>query len=112
MGECLVNYIKFVNVVGGGICNIDWWFNQLCFNIFCQYMVVFDFFYKEFNYVVVFKFFDYNVFKKDFIDFMINLQDWWFVDFGYYGGFFIRMVWYSVGIYWVFDGCGGGGQGQ
>lgn len=42
---------------------------------------------------------------------MIDFQDWWLVDWGYYGLFFICMAWYSVGIYCIVDGWGGVGVG-
>lgn len=62
---------------------------------------------EEFDYVEEFQQFDYEQVKVDFEELMIDLQDWWLVDYGYYGFFFIWMVWYSVGMYCVYDGCGG-----
>lgn len=38
---------------------------------------------------------------------MIDFKDWWLVDYGYYGVFFICMIWYSVGSYCQGDGWGG-----
>lgn len=43
---------------------------------------------------------------------MTDSQEWWPADFGHYGGLFIRMSWHAAGTYRVFDGRGGGGEGQ
>lgn len=67
---------------------------------------------EDFNYIEVFNSLDYEVFKKDIEVVLIDFKDWWLVDFGNYGLFFICMVWYSVGIYWFGDGWGGFCVGQ
>ncbi|KAK4173349.1 heme peroxidase [Triangularia setosa] len=112
MGECPVNHTKSANVAGGGTRNIDWWPNQLRLNILRQHTAASDPFHKEFDYAAAFKTLDYDALKKDLADLMTNSQDWWPADFGHYGGLFIRMAWHSAGTYRVFDGRGGGGQGQ
>ncbi|KAM7200363.1 heme peroxidase [Naviculisporaceae sp. PSN 640] len=100
------------SVAGQGTRNKDWWPNQLKLNILRQHTPVTDPFGAEFNYAEAFKSLDYDALKKDIADLMTNSQDWWPADFGHYGGLFIRMAWHSAGTYRVFDGRGGGGQGQ
>lgn len=109
MGECPV---KHANVAGGGTRNPDWFPNQLRLNILRQHTPVTNPNSKDFDYAEAFKSLDYNGLKKDLNDLMTDSQDWWPADFGHYGGLFIRMAWHSAGTYRVFDGRGGGGQGQ
>lgn len=104
--------IKRVNVGGGGTRNADWWPNELKLNILRQHTPTTDPLGNEFNYAEEFKKLDYQALKKDLNDLMTNSQEWWPADFGHYGGLFIRMAWHSAGTYRVFDGRGGGGQGQ
>ena len=100
------------SVAGKGTRNRDWWPNQLKLNILRQHTPVSDPLGKEFNYAEAFKSLDYDALKKDIADLMTDSQDWWPADFGHYGGLFVRMAWHSAGTYRVFDGRGGGGQGQ
>lgn len=65
-----------------------------------------------FDYVVEVVIIDVDVLMWDIEEVMIILQLWWFVDYGYYGLLFIWMVWYVVGIYCIYDGCGGVGGGM
>jgi len=109
MGECPVQHS---NVGGGGTKNRDWWPSQLRLNILRQHTDVTNPYDKGFNYAEAFKSLDYEALKKDINAVMTDSQDWWPADFGHYGGFFIRMAWHSAGTYRVFDGRGGGGQGQ
>ncbi|KAG9964749.1 catalase/peroxidase HPI, partial [Aureobasidium melanogenum] len=67
---------------------------------------------SQFNYAEAFKSLDYEGLKKDLTALMTDSQDWWPADFGHYGGLFVRMAWHSAGTYRVFDGRGGGGDGQ
>jgi catalase-peroxidase len=67
---------------------------------------------KDFDYAAAFKTLDYWGLKKDLHALMTDSQEFWPADFGHYGGLFIRMAWHSAGTYRVFDGRGGGGQGQ
>ncbi|KAJ5894033.1 Catalase-peroxidase [Penicillium taxi] len=111
MGECPVH--KFdANVAGGGTRNPDWWPEQLRLNILRQHTESTNPMSKDFDYATAFKNLDYYALKKDLNDLMTDSQDWWPADFGHYGGLFVRMAWHGSGTYRVFDGRGGGGQGQ
>lgn len=97
---------------GGGTRNKDWWPDQLKLNILRQHTAVSNPLDPDFDYAAAFKSLDYEALKKDLRDLMTDSQEWWPADFGHYGGLFIRMAWHSSGTYRVFDGRGGGGQGQ
>ena len=113
IGECPVHAdIKKVNVGGGGTRNRDWWPNELKLNILRQHTAATNPMNKDFDYPSAFKTLDYNALKKDLNELMTDSQEWWPADFGHYGGLFIRMAWHSAGTYRVFDGRGGGGDGQ
>ncbi len=109
MGECP---IRHANVAGGGTRNNDWWPNHLRLNILRQHQGASNPQSKDFDYAAAFKTLDYDALKKDLTALMTDSQEWWPADFGHYGGLFIRMAWHSAGTYRVFDGRGGGGQGQ
>ncbi|KAL2173262.1 heme peroxidase [Thermothelomyces heterothallicus CBS 202.75] len=109
MGECPVRHSA--NVAGGGTRNTDWWPNQLRLNILRQNQPASNP-QKDLDYAAAFKSLDYEGLKKDLRALMTDSQDWWPADFGHYGGLFIRMAWHSAGTYRVFDGRGGGSQGQ
>jgi catalase-peroxidase len=109
MGECP---IKKANIGGGGTKNSDWWPNELKLNILRQHTAITNPLSTDFDYVAAFKTLDYDALKKDLHALMTDSQEWWPADFGHYGGLFIRMAWHSAGTYRVFDGRGGGGQGQ
>ncbi|CAJ2503890.1 Uu.00g112840.m01.CDS01 [Anthostomella pinea] len=100
------------NIAGGGTRNRDWWPEQLRLNILRQHTAVTNPLDADFDYAAAFKSLDYDGLKKDLTALMTDSQDWWPADFGHYGGLFIRMAWHSAGTYRVFDGRGGGGQGQ
>ena len=113
MGECPAHTsLKEANIGGGGTRNHDWWPNELKLNILRQHSGVTSPMSKDFDYAAAFKSLDYNALKKDLHALMTDSQEWWPADFGHYGGLFIRMAWHSAGTYRVFDGRGGGGQGQ
>ena len=109
MAECPV---KKSNVGGGGTRNFDWWPDQLKLNILRQHTAVTNPYDKDFDYKAAFASLDYEGLKKDLTAVMTDSQDWWPADFGHYGGLFVRMAWHGAGTYRVFDGRGGGGQGQ
>ncbi|CAH0054575.1 unnamed protein product, partial [Clonostachys solani] len=103
---------KIDNVAGGGIQARDWWPDQLKLNILRQHTHVTNPLGTEFDYAAAFKTLDYEAVKKDLRAVMTDSQDWWPADFGHYGGLFVRMAWHAAGTYRVFDGRGGGRQGQ
>ncbi|KAL2867558.1 catalase/peroxidase [Aspergillus lucknowensis] len=111
-GECPVHNRRTANIGGGGTNNRDWWPNDLKLNILRQHTSVTNPNDKDFDYVAAFNSLDYFALKRDLHALMTDSQDWWPADFGHYGGLFIRMAWHSAGTYRVFDGRGGGGQGQ
>ncbi|KAL5041306.1 catalase-peroxidase [Aspergillus fruticulosus] len=100
------------NIGGGGQNNRDWWPDDLKLNILRQHNSVSNPLDKDFDYAAAFNSLDYFALKRDLEALMTDSQDWWPADFGHYGGLFIRMAWHSAGTYRVFDGRGGGGQGQ
>ncbi|OOF94550.1 hypothetical protein ASPCADRAFT_208217 [Aspergillus carbonarius ITEM 5010] len=100
------------NIGGGGTRNTDWWPDQLRLDILRQHASASNPLAPDFDYTAAFNSLDYYAVKKDLTDLMTDSQDWWPADFGHYGGLFIRMAWHSAGTYRVFDGRGGGGQGQ
>jgi catalase-peroxidase len=112
MSECPAHSILKANIGGGGTRNRDWWPNELKLNILRQHTAVTNPMSEDFDYAAAFKSLDYNALKKDLHAVMTDSQDWWPADFGHYGGLFIRMAWHSAGTYRLFDGRGGGGQGQ
>jgi catalase-peroxidase len=110
--ECPVHNSGKANIGGGGTSNRDWWPDDLKLNILRQHTQVTNPHDKEFDYAAAFESLDYFALKKDLEALMTDSQDWWPADFGHYGGLFIRMAWHSAGTYRVYDGRGGGGQGQ
>ncbi|KAH8895372.1 bifunctional catalase-peroxidase Cat2 [Thozetella sp. PMI_491] len=100
------------NVAGGGTRNGDWWPSAVKLNILRQHTPTSNPLGERFDYASAFEGLDYGALKKDLAALMTDSQDWWPADFGHYGGLFIRMAWHSAGTYRLFDGRGGGGQGQ
>ncbi|KAM5359156.1 hypothetical protein ACJZ2D_014695 [Fusarium nematophilum] len=103
---------RVANVAGEGVQAKDWWPEALKLNILRQHTNVTNPLGADFDYASAFKSLDYEGIKKDLHELMTDSQDWWPADFGHYGGLFIRMAWHSAGTYRVFDGRGGGRQGQ
>src|ERR1700761_6578067 len=99
-------------VAGEGTRNRDWWPNRLNVGILRLHDPLSNPMDKDFDYSKAFMELDYQALKADLHALMTDSQDWWPADFGHYGPLFIRMAWHSAGTYRVFDGRGGGGQGQ
>lgn len=96
---------------GSAPTNREWWPNQLKLNILRQHSELSNPMGDSFNYAEEFKSLDYAALKQDIIDLLNTSQDWWPADYGFYGGFFIRMAWHSAGTYRIADGRGGSGAG-
>jgi catalase-peroxidase len=111
MSECPA-HVSTANVGGGGTRNRDWWPGELKLNILRQHTAATNPLSNDFDYAAAFKQLDYSALKRDLHALMTDSQEWWPADFGHYGGLFVRMAWHSAGTYRVFDGRGGGGQGQ
>ncbi|OMP85290.1 Catalase-peroxidase [Diplodia seriata] len=97
---------------GGGTRPRDFWPDTVKLNILRQNQPASNPLGPNFDYRKAFEKLDYNALKDDLKKLMRDSQDWWPADFGHYGGFFIRMSWHAAGTYRVFDGRGGGGEGQ
>lgn len=99
-------------VAGQGTRPRDFWPDQLKLNILRQNQPANNPLGPEFDYTKAFQKLDYFALKDDLKKLMTDSQDWWPADFGHYGGLFIRMSWHAAGTYRVYDGRGGGGEGQ
>ncbi|MFT5713972.1 MAG: catalase-peroxidase, partial [Flavobacterium sp.] len=76
---------------GSAPTNRDWWPNQLKLNILRQHSALSNPMGETFNYAEAFKTLDFEALKKDIKELITTSQDWWPADYGYYGGFFMRM---------------------
>jgi catalase-peroxidase len=91
--------------------NREWWPNQLKLNVLRQHSALSNPMGETFNYAEAFKTLDFEALKNDIKELITTSQDWWPADYGYYGGFFMRMAWHSAGTYRTSDGRGGSGTG-
>ena len=96
---------------GSSAANRDWWPNQLKLNILRQHSALSNPMGESFNYAEAFKTLDFEALKKDIKELITTSQDWWPADYGFYGGFFMRMAWHGAGTYRISDGRGGSGFG-
>jgi catalase-peroxidase len=96
---------------GSAATNREWWPNQLRLNVLRQHSVLSNPMGETFNYAEAFKTLDFDALKKDVKELITTSQDWWPADYGYYGGFFMRLAWHSAGTYRISDGRGGSGMG-
>jgi catalase-peroxidase len=97
--------------VGSAATIREWWPNQLRLNVLRQHSALSNPMGESFNYAEAFKTLDFDALKKDIKELITTSQDWWPADYGYYGGFFMRMAWHSAGTYRISDGRGGSGTG-
>ncbi|EDM23407.1 hypothetical protein CMTB2_09085 [Caminibacter mediatlanticus TB-2] len=96
----------------GGDMNAKWWPEQLNLRILYQNPPTLKPTDEDFSYKKEFEKLDVEELKKDLKKLMRSSQDWWPADYGHYGPLFIRLSWHSAGTYRVFDGRGGGSNGN
>jgi len=96
----------------GGDMNAKWWPEQLNLRILYQNPPTLKPTDENFSYKKEFEKLDVEELKKDLKKLMRTSQDWWPADYGHYGPLFIRLAWHSAGTYRVFDGRGGGSNGN
>jgi catalase-peroxidase len=92
--------------------NRDWWPNQLDLSVLHRHSNKSNPLGEDFDYREEFKKLDVEALRRDLVALMTDSQPWWPADWGHYGPLFIRMSWHAAGTYRIFDGRGGGGQGQ
>jgi catalase-peroxidase len=95
-----------------GNSNVDWWPNNLNFDILHQHDSKTNPLGQDFDYREALEGLDVDALKRDLNDLMTNSQEWWPADWGHYGGLMIRMAWHAAGSYRIVDGRGGAGTGN
>ncbi len=110
--DCPVTEREYLHTTLGGNLTGKWWPNQLNLRILYQNPQSLKPMDEDFNYADAFAELDYFALKKDLHRLMTEPQEWWPADYGHYGPFFIRLAWHSAGTYRIFDGRGGGANGN
>jgi catalase-peroxidase len=99
------------HTLSGAATNAGWWPRQLNLKMLHQQSAKSNPMGEAFNYAEEFKTLDLDAVVKDLHALMTDSQDWWPVDYGHYGPFFVRMTWHAAGTYRIADGRGGAGTG-
>ena len=79
--------------------NQDWWPNSLDLSPLRQHSSKSNPLGADFDYAEAFEKLDLGELRRDVVEVLQHLQDWWPADFGHYGGLFIRMSWHAAGTY-------------